>query len=85
MRWLRDEMISFAEYNGESESLNLADRLNRLFSSDISFREIDQHIDESLILLRHSVKVEGLSGLDFSSKEPFIQRQKSRHGGPLLV
>ena len=61
-------MISFAEYNGESESLKLADRLNRLFSSDISFREIDQHIDESLSLLRHSVKVEGLSELDFSSK-----------------
>ena len=68
LRWLRDEMISFAEYNGESESLKLADRLNRLFSSDISFREIDQHIDESLSLLRHSVKVEGLSELDFSSK-----------------
>lgn len=68
LRWLRDEMSSFAEYNGESESLKLADRLNELFSSNISFHEIDQHIAESLSLLRHSVKVEGLSELDFSSK-----------------
>lgn len=68
LRWLRDEMSSFAEYNGESESLKLFDRLNALFSSSISSHEIDQHVDESLSLLRHSVKVEGLSELDFSSK-----------------
>ncbi|MUJ23122.1 N-6 DNA methylase [Aliivibrio fischeri] len=76
LRWLRDEMSSYVDYNGEVDSLRLADRLNTLFSSNISFHEIDQHVYESLNLLRYSVKVEGLSELDFSSKNHLFKDKR---------
>ncbi|TOB31307.1 hypothetical protein, partial [Vibrio parahaemolyticus] len=56
LRWLRDEMSSFADFNGERYDLKLTDRLNALFSSNINVHEIDQHVHESLSRLRYSVK-----------------------------
>ncbi|EGQ8262545.1 N-6 DNA methylase [Vibrio parahaemolyticus] len=76
LRWLRDEMSSFTVYNGERDSLKLADRLNALFSSDINLHEIDHHVHESLNLLRYSIKVEGLSELDFSSKNHLFKDKR---------
>ncbi len=52
-------------------------RLNALFSSNISFHEIDQHVNESLNLLRYSVKFEGLSELDFSSKNHLFKDKRA--------
>lgn len=76
LRWLRDEMSSFADYNGERDSLKLVDSLNALFSSNINFHEIGQHVYESLNLLRYSVKVEWLSELDFSSKNHLFKDKR---------
>ncbi|WMN89089.1 SAM-dependent methyltransferase [Vibrio parahaemolyticus] len=76
LRWLRDEMSSFTVYNGERDSLKLADRLNALFSSNINLHEIDHHVHESLNLLRYSIKVEGLSELDFSSKNHLFKDKR---------
>ncbi|TOI76521.1 N-6 DNA methylase, partial [Vibrio parahaemolyticus] len=76
LRWLRDEMSSFADFNGERYDLKLTDRLNALFSSNINVHEIDQHVHESLSRLRYSVKVEGLSELDFSSKNHLFKDKR---------
>lgn len=76
LRWLRDEIFSFADYNGERDRLKLAHRLDALFSSNINFHEIDQHIHETIDLLSYSVKVEGLSELNFSSKNHLFKDKR---------
>ncbi|EIV1774426.1 N-6 DNA methylase [Vibrio vulnificus] len=79
LRWLRDEIGRFSDYNAERDALKLADRLNALFSINSKFYEIDQHVHEILYLLRYSVKVEGLSELDFSSKNHLFKDQRVVH------
>lgn len=76
LRWLRDEMSSFVDYNSERNSLDFTYRLNELFSSNIKSHEIEQHVHESLNLLRYSVKFEGLSELDFSSKNHLFKDKR---------
>lgn len=76
LRWLRDEISSFARYSGETDSIKLADRLNALFSPNIRVNEIDQHAREIFNLLKYSVKVEGLSELDFSLKNHLFKDKR---------
>ncbi|GAL09270.1 hypothetical protein JCM19233_235 [Vibrio astriarenae] len=68
LRWLRDEMNSFADFSREREHLELADRLNEIFSPNVRFREVHQNVYESVNLLRYYFNNENIRELDLSTK-----------------
>jgi hypothetical protein len=72
LRWMKDEIEDFAEYQDEHFIIGVSNQLNYLFSDELDVRKVESLVNELFVNLRDIIQVIGLQNVSLPSGRNYL-------------